>query len=148
MKKGKEVNVKLNKNFKTYYGTIDNKELKSIYVGVTTWITPLVDLENYSFVTSQLRRIIKTAVHQSINSQLFKTEQHIVDVDIKELRMGYDKSSYLNLEITLFTKNNGSILSNVIKMDMVRFITNILNSMEKSDNFKFSVKKAKNVSSI
>ncbi len=148
MKKGKELKLKLNKNFKTYYGTTDNKELKSIYVGITTWATPLIDLENYSRSISQLRQLVKYCVYHNINQQLFKLEHHIVDVDIKDSRMSFNKSSYLNIEITLFTKNNGSVLSNVFKLDIHRFINNIINTIEKSDNFKFSIHKTNHVSVI
>jgi hypothetical protein len=146
MKKGKELNVKLNQNFKTYYGTIDNKELKTIYVGVSTWLTPLEDLESYTKSVAFLRNKIKHCVYQNINQQLFKAGHHIVDIDIKESRMFFNKASYLNIEITLFTKNNGSILSTNIKMDMVRFLGLIVNAIEECDNFKFTISKNNYVS--
>ena len=76
MKKGKELNVKLNKRFKTYYGTIDNKDLKTIYVGVSTWITPLVDLDNYSSVIYQLRKSIKNWDVTIYPRRLFCTFYH------------------------------------------------------------------------
>lgn len=141
MKKGKELKLKLNNNFKTYYGTTDNKDLKSVYVGITTWATPLVDLDNYSRTVSQLRQSIKNVIYQNINSQLFKIDHHIIDIDIKDARMTFNKSSYLNIEITLFTKNSGSILSTIMKMDMSRFLTNITNVVEKSNNFRFKTSK-------
>ena len=141
MKKGKELNVKLNKRFKTYYGTIDNKDLKTIYVGVSTWITPLVDLDNYSSVIYQLRKSIKNGVYQNINHQLFRPDHHIISIDVKESRIEFNKSSYLNVEITLFVKNIESILSNTIKTDITRFINGILSSIETSNNFEFNISK-------
>ena len=148
MKKGKEVKVKLNKNFKTYYGTIDNKELKTIYAGITTWITPNDDLDRYSLQIALLRKIIKNCVNQNLNSQLFKFDHHIVDIDVKESRMGFNKASYLNIEITLFVKNGGSILSNIMKLDLIRFLNVIVNTIEKLDKFKYSISKKHNVCSI
>ena len=146
MKKGKELNVKLNKRFKTYYGTIDNKDLKTIYVGVSTWITPLVDLDNYSSVIYQLRKSIKNGVYQNINHQLFRPDHHIISIDVKESRIEFNKSSYLNVEITLFVKNIESILSNTIKTDITRFINGILSSIETSNNFEFNISKKRNES--
>lgn len=140
MKTGKEIHVKLNKNFKTYYGTTNNKELKTIYVGISTWITPVAELENYSSYISQLRVLIKNLIYQNINHQLFKNE-YIVDIDVKCPRIEFNKSSYLNIEITLFLKDKDiSILSGVIKNDMTRFINNIV-TMEQCNNFQFAMSK-------
>lgn len=140
MKTGKEIHVKLNKKFKTYYGTTNNKELKTIYVGISTWITPIEELESYSSYISQLRVLIKNLIYQNINHQLFKNE-YIVDVDVKGSRIEFNKSSYLHIEITLFTKDKDiSILSGHIKNDMIRFINGIT-AMEHCNNFQFAISK-------
>lgn len=140
MKTGKEIHVKLNKKFKTYYGTTNNKELKTIYVGISTWITPIEELESYSSYISQLRVLIKNLIYQNINHQLFKNE-YIVDVDVKGSRIEFNKSSYLHIEITLFTKDKDiSILSGHIKNDMIRFINGIT-AMEQYNNFQFAISK-------
>jgi hypothetical protein len=148
MKKGKEVNVKLNKKFKTYYGTIDNKDLKTVYVGISTWVIPLFDLDDYSRHISKIRKKIKTGIYQNINSQLFRNDHHIVDIDIKDSRIEFNKSSYLHVEIILFSKIKESVLSYTIKNDMIRFINGILSSIETSDYFEFVISKKKNVSTI
>jgi len=148
MKKGKEVNLKLNKKFKTYYGTIDNKELKTIYVGISTWVKPLVDLDNYTLIISHLRKTIKNGVFQNLNSHLFRTDHHIIDIDVKDSRVEFNKSSYLNIEITLFVKGQKSILSNNIKTDMIQFINGILSSLEKLNNLDFKIAKKEYVSTI
>lgn len=145
MKKGKELNVKLNKKFKTYYGTIDNKELKTIYVGISTWATPIEEYDDYSFAISSLRQLIKNGVNQNINSQIFKADHHIIDIDIKDSRVALNKSSYLNIEITLFVKNQKSILTNLIRNDMIRFINGILATIEKSNYFEFTSSKIRYV---
>ncbi len=141
MKKGKELNVKLNNKFKTYYGTTDNKELKTVYVNISTWIKPRIDLENYLSEISRLRKDIKTGIYQNINPQLFISNHHIVDIDVKDSRITFNKASYLNVEITLFVKNQKSILSNTIKTDMTRFISEILKPIEQSNNFEFNINK-------
>jgi len=148
VKKGKELNVKLNKKFKTYYGTIDNKDLKTIYVGITTWIRPKVDMDNYSSPISHLRKLIQHGVYQYVNWQLFRADHHIIDIDVKDSRIEFNKSSYLKIEITLFVKNKDSILSNLIKTDMVRFINGMVSSIEKSNNFEFTMNKKSHVSTI
>jgi hypothetical protein len=141
MKKGKELNVKLHEDFKTYYGTIDNKSLKTIYAGISTWITPNVESDEYSSLVSNLRKIIKSNVHRNINYQLFNNEKYIVDVDVKGDRVNFNKKSFLNIEVTLFVKNGGTILSESYKSDMHRFLNTIIGTMRLSNNFKFSNKK-------
>jgi hypothetical protein len=102
-----------------------------------------MEFENYSQPTSKLRRIIKSGVIGSINSNLFYPERHIIDINIKDSRIEFNKRKYLNVEITLFTKIKESILSNIIKDDTIRFINDILTSMEKSNYFEFTVSKKK-----
>lgn len=143
MKKGKELNVKLHEDFKTYYGTIDNKALKTIYAGISTWINPNSMSEEYSSTVSNLRKTIKSDIHKSINHQLFNPERYIIDVDVKDGRVNYNKKSYLNVEVTLFVKNGGSILSDSYKSDMHRFLGSIINTIKSSNNFNFSNKKNK-----
>ena len=71
MKKGKEVNLKLNKKFKTYYGTIDNKELKTIYVGISTWIKPLVEGGRVAYGKYALKKTLDDVIKfQEINRLL------------------------------------------------------------------------------
>lgn len=143
MKKGKELNLKLNDKFKTYYGTIDNKELKSLYISISTWIRPTEDCEKYSNAISQLRSLIKLAITENLNHELFNPNRSIVDVDVKNTRIEFNKSSYLNVEITLFVKNEQSILSDKIKRDMIRFINKILCNIQKSKHFEFAITKKK-----
>lgn len=141
MKNGKELKLKLNKNFKTNYGTINNRELKTVYVSISTWVTPTFESDDYTKPILQLKQLIKNGVIQNINPQLFKSEYYIVDIDVKGYRLEYGKSNYLNVEITLFTKNKDSVLSSCIKNDMNRFVNNVVVSMEKSTNFNFTISK-------
>ena len=40
MKKGKSVKLNLYQPIKSLYGTVDSKNLKSIYINIQSWITP------------------------------------------------------------------------------------------------------------
>jgi hypothetical protein len=59
MKKGKSCVVKGYKNFKTSYGTVDSKNLKSIYINIQSWVDPKKFLENWNREVSYLNRLIK-----------------------------------------------------------------------------------------
>ena len=52
MKTGKQINVEIFDNFKTRYGSVDTKNLKSIYVVLSTWAEPKEELEKDDEVDS------------------------------------------------------------------------------------------------
>jgi len=56
MKNGKKVKLKIYNNLKIFYGTIDYKELKSIYITIQAWAEPKIYSENWKrIVLSQSR---------------------------------------------------------------------------------------------
>lgn len=141
MKLGKEINVKQNKNFRTSYGTIDNKNLKTIYVKVATWITPITEMDDYSSSVLKLRRSIKNCISQNLNPLLFRSDIYIVDIDVKKARLAFNRANYLSVDVTLFVKNGGSILSSVIKMDTTRLIGLITDTISRHNDFEYSYRK-------
>jgi hypothetical protein len=59
MKKGKSVKLNLFNPIKSVYGTVDSKNLKSIYINIQSWVTPKNDDHNWNRVVSSLGREIK-----------------------------------------------------------------------------------------
>ena len=53
MKKGKELEIKLHKDFNTFYGTVDNKNLKTIYIKILAWAEPVEDFDSYGGIISK-----------------------------------------------------------------------------------------------
>jgi hypothetical protein len=104
MKKGKTSRLVGYKHVKITYGTVNSVELKSIYINIKSWVNPKIELENWERVTSNLGRSIKHTVLESINQKLYNTK-FIVDLDLRHSGISYDKKSFMNLEITLFTVN-------------------------------------------
>jgi hypothetical protein len=43
MKKGKSVKLNLSNHFKSVYGTVDSKNLKSVYINIQSWVDPKAD---------------------------------------------------------------------------------------------------------
>ena len=143
MKKGKEINVQLNDEFKTFYGTVNNKELKTIYVGITTWIEPVDDLDDYSRQLSKLRKTIQQCVYQNINPDLFSLTKYIIDVDVKGIRMDFNKQSYLNVNITLFVNNITTIVSDTVRNDITRLMSIIISHIKSVSDFEYKQHKLK-----
>lgn len=104
MKKGKTQKITGLKNCKVLYGTVDSKDLKSIYINLQTWAEPKIEFEKTEKMVSMLNREIKQSLSNNLNTDLFK-ENFIVDLDLRHSGILIGKKSFLNLEITLFTKN-------------------------------------------
>jgi hypothetical protein len=82
MKKGKSVKLNLYNPIKSVYGTVDSKNLKSVYINIQSWVTPKKEYDNWNRVVSSLGREIKHSVFESINTKLFQ-EKSIVDLDLR-----------------------------------------------------------------
>ena len=65
MKKGKSVKLNLYHPIKSIYGTVDSKNLKSVYINIQSWVTPKNEEYNWTRVVSNLNREIKNSVTES-----------------------------------------------------------------------------------
>ena len=50
MKKGKSVKLKLFTPIKSSYGTVDSKNLKSLYINIQSWVTPKYETDTWNRV--------------------------------------------------------------------------------------------------
>lgn len=141
MKKGKSVKLNLFNKIKTSYGTVDSKNLKSIYINIQSWVTPKDDFENWNRIVCNLSREIKHSVFESINRNLFD-ERSIVDLDLRTSGISHGKKSFFNLEINLYTTTELDFKSDVIKSS-VKNVVRILykNNIRDNKYFTFSITK-------
>lgn len=141
MKKGKNVKMNLSNSFKSSYGTVDSKNLKSLYINIQSWVSPKQDLENWNRVVGNLSRELKHTVFDSINSNLF-SKNSIVDLDLRTSGILSGKKSFFNLEINLYLDKELDFKSNEVKDSVKKIVrsiqkTNILNNQY----FDFSLTK-------
>ena len=54
MKKGKTIKINQYESLKTSYGTVDSKNLKSLYINLQTWVLPKDEYENLPFEQKNL----------------------------------------------------------------------------------------------
>lgn len=123
MKKGKFIKIGSYNNVKVGYGTVDYKNLKTIYVQLNSWTQPTN--ENYEFnkVISKISKNIKHHIF-NLNSEFFKKES-IVDLDIKTSSIKTNKRSFMDLEITLYVGKQFELKSKEVKefiINLSRFI--------------------------
>jgi hypothetical protein len=141
MKKGKSVKLNLYNPIKSVYGTVDSKNLKSVYINIQSWVTPKKQYDNWNRVVSNLGREIKHSVFESINQKLFQ-EKSIVDLDLRTSGISHGKKSFFNLEINLYTNSEMDFKSLEIK-DSVKMIVNSIfrNNIQQNKYFEFSTSK-------
>jgi hypothetical protein len=141
MKKGKNVKLNLSNYFKSAYGTVDSKDLKSIYINIQSWVTPKQDSENWNRIVGNFGRELKHTVFQSIDNSVF-IPQSIVDLDLRTSGIFYGKKSFLNLEINLFTEKDFDFKSNELKNSIKKIINNIQNiNITPNEYFDFTITK-------
>tara|TARA_Y100000592_G_C5397244_1_gene281306 strand:- start:403 stop:840 length:438 start_codon:yes stop_codon:yes gene_type:complete len=107
MKRGKEVKLDINPNYKIKIGTVDNKNPKSIYISLCAWGQLLRNEQeiDYDRVINKLRKDIKQTLNTTLDKKDFHHDKYIVDLDMRSSGISYKKRSFMSCEITLFQKN-------------------------------------------
>jgi hypothetical protein len=137
MKKGKSVKLNLYNLIKSTYGTVDSKNLKSVFINIQSWITPRVECENWNRVINLLKKDIRNSITESINNELF-TENIIIDLDVRTSGIAVNKKSFFNLEINLYTKTECDFKSQLMKESVKKIIKNVYRDNIISNNkFEF-----------
>ncbi len=140
MKRGKEIKLDIDKNYKVKVGTVDNKNPKSIYINLSAWgeLKEFNEDLNYDKVISLLRKNIKNNINKNINIDNFHKDKYIVDLDMRSSGISKDKRSFMSCEVTLFQKNNIPINQYYIIRRITSIANNIINDcLEKQSHFKF-----------
>jgi len=119
MKTGKYIPLGTYNEVKIGYGTVDFKNLKTIYLKLNSWLQPENENEDFDFTIHKTRRKIKELIY-NLKSPLFKKES-IVDLDIRTKGIKLEKRSFMNLEITLYVDNHFDVKSKDTK-DMIKNI--------------------------
>jgi len=136
MKIGKYIPLGTYNNVKIGYGTVDFKNLKTIYLKLNSWIQPENETDDFDSLIHKTRRRIKEIIFNNKNDY-FKP-QSIVDLDVRTKGIKMEKRSFMNLEITLYVENQFDVKSkeekNLIKSILEDTIENGL-SDKKLFNF-------------
>ena len=141
MKKGKSVKLNLYNPIKSSYGTVDSKNLKSIYINIQSWVTPKFEHDNWNRVVCNLSREIKHSVYNSITTEIFQ-EKSIVDLDLRTSGISHGKKSFFNLEVNLYTNIELDFKSYEIKESIKKIVKNIFkNNINENKYFDFSTSK-------
>lgn len=148
MKKGKTLKLEGFKNSKVLYGTVDSKNLKSLYLNLQTWVEPKHESENWPRIIMNMSRSIKHSIYNNINDSLFN-KNYIVDLDLRSSGVQINKKSFMNLEINLFLNEPMDFKSNEIKKSIKFIIKNIyLDVLNNNQHFDFYLTKNGNYKGV
>ena len=142
MKKGKTSKLNIFDDAKCSYGTVDSKNLKSIYVVLQTWIEPLTLDENWNRLVGEIKRQIQHTLLEVVDTQTFERKQ-IVDLDLRTSGIQKNKKSFMNIEITLFIHNNIHDFKSPILRDKIKKILNGIYNDDLKRNKHFTLSKTK-----
>ena len=143
MKKGKSVKLNLFNPIKSVYGTVDSKNLKSVYINIQSWVTPKIEQDNWNRIVCNLSREIKHSVYNSINQSIFK-EKSIVDLDLRTSGISHGKKSFFNLEVNLYTNQEFDFKSIELKESVKKIVRSIVrDNVIENKYFDFSISKTK-----
>ncbi len=120
MKTGKYFPLGNYNEVKVGYGTVDFKNLKTIYLKFNSWVQPENDDDDFDLIITRTRREIKKSLYE-LNDSRFKKES-IVDLDIRTKGIKTEKRSFMNLEITLFVNTHFDVKSKQNK-DSIKNLT-------------------------
>jgi len=125
MKVGKYIPLGEYNNVKIGYGTVDFKNLKTIYIKLNSWVEPSDDEVDFKNLINISRRRIKNRIY-ALNNNKFKP-QSIVDLDIKTNGIKLNKRSFMNLEITLFVNEFFDVKAKPVKLEIKTLIEELIN---------------------
>ena len=124
MKTGKYIPLGEYNDVKIGYGTVDFKNLKTIYLKLNSWLQPENETDDFDHVIHRSRRKIKEIVY-NLKTPYFK-EQSIVDLDIRTKGIKLEKRSFMNLEVTLYVDKQFDVKSKELRNTIKRLIEDIV----------------------
>ena len=141
MKTGKYIPLGIYNDVKIGYGTVDFKNLKTIYLKLNSWVQPENETDDFDHLIHKSRRKVKEIIYNQRNTY-FK-QQSIVDLDIRTKGIKLEKRSFMNLEITLYVDKQFDVKSKDVRnnvKDILCFVVEEGLSDKKLFNFHKSKK--------
>jgi len=141
MKTGKYIPLGTYQNVKIGYGTVDFKNLKTIYLKLNSWIQADNETDDFDITINKTRRKVKEIIYNLKNTN-FK-QQSIVDLDVRTKGIKLEKRSFMNLEVTLYVDKQFDVKSKETKNNVKDILLNVIDeglSNKKLFNFYKSKK--------
>lgn len=140
--RGKEIKLKSPKNYTINLGTVNNKDPKCLYFEIKGWVTPVNQDElDYRKIVKQLKKRFNDKLYTKINNTPFNKNVFIVDLDLRDSGIEFNKMSYYNCEVTLYQKGD-TIQLTKLKNEISKISNELVHEiLEPFEHFKFHKKK-------
>lgn len=142
MKKlGKEIRLENLDGFRADYGTINSKDPKAIYLNLYSWIKPTEEMDWFA-LHRKMEHLIKQVLYENLENTNYTRKRRIIDIDLHINSMEKNKSSFMNINITLFTKNKDKKFPNNIYSEPIPLLqSKIINKLHGIKGLKFNTTK-------
>ena len=124
MKTGKYIPLGTYNDVKIGYGTVDFKNLKTIYLKLNSWVQAENETDDFDHMIHKSRRKVKDIIY-NLKDPYFK-QQSIVDLDIRTKGIKLEKRSFMNLEITLYVDKQFDVKSKEIKNNVKDILSMVI----------------------
>jgi hypothetical protein len=124
MKTGKYIPLGTYNDVKIGYGTVDFKNLKTIYLKLNSWVQAENETDDFDHMIHKSRRKVKEIIY-NLKNPYFK-QQSIVDLDIRTKGIKLEKRSFMNLEITLYVDKQFDVKSKEIKNNVKDILSMVI----------------------
>ena len=124
MKTGKYIPLGTYNDVKIGYGTVDFKNLKTIYLRLNSWVQAENETDDFDHMIHKSRRKVKEIIY-NLKDPYFK-QQSIVDLDIRTKGIKLEKRSFMNLEITLYVDKQFDVKSKEIKNNVKDILSMVI----------------------
>ncbi len=139
IKVGKKNEYKVNENYKVIIGTSDSEINETLYFTIGSWCQPLLNSMDYNRVVLNLNKRIKKHIYFNINSELFKIDRTIVDLNMRTSGLTLGGKYYISCEVTLFKKSNNKYYNQTMICEVKRLLKDLIGSVfENTNEFKFN----------
>lgn len=139
MKKGREIKIENVNNLNVVFGTVDNKNPKSVYINISGWGEPYYEEKiDYGKVIRDTHKQLKQQVFKYGDDRFFNLNKTIIDFDMRESGINYGKRSYMSCEVNLYQNENFD-LSSIELYNALMSVLNIiiLDNLNQHNYFKF-----------
>lgn len=143
MKLGKEIKSTSFKDFNMYFGSVNNKQPKSIYLNISAWSEPKEDSdENYGRAIKNLNKKIRQILFNHSSNFKFDKDMTIVDLDLRESGIRKGKRSFMSCEMTFYPNKYIPVNSNEMKNFLNDLTEELIDKVfKKCETFSFHKRK-------
>jgi len=143
MKTGKEIKSTIFKDFNVIFGSVNNKNPKSVYLNISSWAEPKDDCdENYNRAIRNLNKKVKQVLFAYSSNLELNKEMTIVDLDLRESGIRKGKRSFMSCETTLYLNVMKPVNSEEMKESLNKLAEVLIDEVfKKCDTFDFYKRK-------